>query len=136
MTSLNAGVEILKTDRKGRVRVSKQRREDLLDEFERSGLSGAKFAELAGMKYATFANWAARRRQQRTQSVGSGELVRNNGGAVRLVEACVGEVPGRSPGGLQIDLPGGARLQVGSPLQLQMAAELLRMLSSRVRGGC
>jgi hypothetical protein len=29
----------------------------LLDEFERGGLSGAKFAALAGVKYSTFAAW-------------------------------------------------------------------------------
>ena len=31
------------------------RREQLLEEFERSGLSGSKFAQLVGIKYQTFA---------------------------------------------------------------------------------
>ena len=44
MTSMNAKTEVLKQDVRGRVRVSAERREALLDEFERSGASGAKFA--------------------------------------------------------------------------------------------
>jgi transposase len=60
---------ILKTDVLGRVRTSRERREHLLDEFERSGLSGQKFAALVGIKYPTFATWAQKRRRQR----GSGE---------------------------------------------------------------
>jgi hypothetical protein len=39
-------------------------RESLLDEFEPGGLSASKFATLVGIKYQTFAAWAARRRKQ------------------------------------------------------------------------
>ncbi|MES1180505.1 MAG: hypothetical protein ABUL66_01440 [Verrucomicrobiota bacterium] len=39
------------------------RREQLLDEFERSGVPGLKFAELAGIKYPTFAPWVQKRRR-------------------------------------------------------------------------
>jgi hypothetical protein len=56
---------ILKVDARGRVQTPPERREPLLDEFEKSGLSGAKFAALSGVKYQTFAAWATRRRQQR-----------------------------------------------------------------------
>jgi DNA-binding transcriptional regulator/RsmH inhibitor MraZ len=56
MTSLIGEAEVLKTDTRGRVRVPAERREALLDEFEKSGMSGAKFARLAGIHYATFAN--------------------------------------------------------------------------------
>ena len=42
------------SDSLGRVRTPAERREVLLDEFERSGLSGQKFAELTGLKYQTF----------------------------------------------------------------------------------
>jgi len=50
MTSLIGEVEVLKTDTRGRVRVPAERREALLDEFEKSGMSGAKFARLAGRR--------------------------------------------------------------------------------------
>jgi hypothetical protein len=33
---------------------------ELVREFERSGLSGPRFAELAGLKYPTFATWRRR----------------------------------------------------------------------------
>jgi hypothetical protein len=45
------GSEIFPVDSKGRVRVSPERREQLLDEFEKSGLSGAQFARAVGVKY-------------------------------------------------------------------------------------
>jgi hypothetical protein len=86
MTSMNANTEVLKQDVRGRVRVSAERREALLDEFERSGASGAKFARLAGIKYATFANWVTKRRRER----GCGDALREQCGgpaALKWVEA-------------------------------------------------
>ena len=49
--------EVLQKAREGarRERVSAQRREALLDGFERSGLGGAQSARRAGFKYPTFA---------------------------------------------------------------------------------
>ena len=49
--------ELLKVDRLGRVRVSAQRREALLDAFESCGVSGVEFAAHIGVKYKTFATW-------------------------------------------------------------------------------
>jgi len=62
--TLGDELTILKQDRQGRVMTSAARREELLDEFERSGLSGPRFAVLAGIKYQTFATWARKRRRQ------------------------------------------------------------------------
>jgi hypothetical protein len=67
---------VLKQDVLGRVKTPKARREQLLDEFERSGLPGLKFAELAGIKYPTFATWAQKRRCQR----GDSKTLRVHGG--------------------------------------------------------
>ena len=69
MTSTIVKAEILKQDGRGRVRMPVRRREALLDEFEKSGTSGAKFARLAGLKYATFAGWVLKRRKQRGKAV-------------------------------------------------------------------
>jgi DNA-binding transcriptional regulator YiaG len=64
MTNTQTGTEaLLKTDTLQRVRTPPARLEQLLDEFERSGLSGPKFAALAGIKCQTFAAWALKRRQ-------------------------------------------------------------------------
>lgn len=48
---------ILKTDALGQVRTPAARRERLLDESERSGMSGLAFAEFVGIKCQTFATW-------------------------------------------------------------------------------
>src|ERR1035438_2255669 len=64
MTTMKGGEVVLKTDGLGRVKTPVARRESLLDEFERTGLSGAKFAALVGIKYQTFAARALRRRKQ------------------------------------------------------------------------
>jgi hypothetical protein len=45
--------KLLKQDVRGRVRTPVERREMLLEEFGRSGLSGPKFAGLVGVKYQT-----------------------------------------------------------------------------------
>ena len=147
MTSMNAKTEVLEQDARGRVRVSVERREALLDEFERSGSSGAKFARLAGIKYATFANWVQKRRKQRgsvsmTLSAPTGG---NNAvakaGSVRLFEALVesgsreAQAAGRSDG-LLIELPGGSRMRIESPVHLEMAAELVALIAQRARGRC
>jgi transposase-like protein len=71
MTSMNAEQSVLQADERGRVRASKERREAVLDEFERSGLSGAKFARLAGIKYPTFMYWVKQRRDGRSSAGGA-----------------------------------------------------------------
>lgn len=131
MTFTNQGENLMPSDARGRVLVPKERREALLDEFERSGLSGVKFAQMAGIKYPTFAYWASKRREARRASAtesGSGAQ-----GSVGFVEAVLDRTaPGVmiGGGGLAIELPGGARVQVQSPLQLQLAAELVRLLAA------
>lgn len=60
-----AATKILKRDAVGRVRTSVRRREELMDQYERSGLTGPKFAEAAGVCYQTFAGWMRKRRRAR-----------------------------------------------------------------------
>ncbi len=50
-------VMILKSDAGGRTLVPLDRQVELVREFERSGLSGPRFAAMAGVKYQTFATW-------------------------------------------------------------------------------
>jgi hypothetical protein len=129
MTSIVGEAEVLKTDERGRVRVPVERREALLDEFEKSGMSGAKFASLAGIKYATFANWTQARRKAKGQETPVS-------GPLRLMEAVM-EGGGSGSCGLVIELPGGGRVRVESPLQLRLAAELLTMMAQNSnRGRC
>ena len=67
MTNTAVLDEVLKTEVLGRVYTPKARREALLEEFERSGVSGKKFAALVGVKYQTFASWVQQRRKARGQ---------------------------------------------------------------------
>ena len=61
MTSMTESLPgpLLKTDLLGRIKTPAARREQILNEFEQSGTSGVKFAELLGVKYQTFATWGA-----------------------------------------------------------------------------
>lgn len=137
MTSTTAGHEVLKQDRRGRVRVSRERREALLEEFSRSGLSAAEFARMAGIKYPTFANWLQERRKVQPPVAEEAREVLVGNGGVRLLEAVVEDRASGTTGssaGLFIELPGGGRLTVHSPAQLAMAAELLSLMAQRNRG--
>ena len=64
MTSTTGMVEgIIKQDSRGRMRTTRERREALLSEYDRSAMTGRKFAKWAGIKYTTFANWLQQRRK-------------------------------------------------------------------------
>ena len=56
---------VLRRDALGRTWTTPEKRESILDEFERSGLKGAQFARLAGINYGTFATWLQKRRHER-----------------------------------------------------------------------
>lgn len=114
--------ELLRTDELGRIRTTAIRREQLLDEFERSGLSGKKFAALVGVKYQTFATWAQKRRRQT-----GNRLAKPKSDPVKWLEAVV-EQP-KTHTALVLQLPGGVRVEISDPQQLPLVAELLRLLA-------
>jgi len=132
MTFMMQDQKLMTTDARGRVRVPVERREALLDDFEQSGLSGVKFAQMAGVKYPIFALWVQKRRKARKLQ---GEVEAQ---AVTFAEAVVDRGAGVMIGasGLTVELPGGARMLIQSPVQLQMAAELLRMMAAGGLRGC
>lgn len=120
---------VLKTDKLGRVKTPVSRREELLDEFERSGVSGVKFAELTGVKYQTLATWLKKRRQQRGMM--PAKVPVKSSESMRWLEAVV---EGARPGGAKnvvamvLELPGGAKVEIGNAQQAVLAAELIRAL--------
>ena len=142
-------VQLVKQDSRGRVRYGRERREELLEEFERSGMSAAGFARLSGVHYTTFAGWVHRRKQEAKRD-GMAAGVEERRGPIRLLEAMVdaGEHHGLSGGGadrgpkargsvgLRIELPGGSGLVIESPVQMQMAAELVVLITERRGRGC
>jgi hypothetical protein len=92
---------------------------------------------MAGVKYPTFANWLQERRKAQPPVVEEAREVLLGGGGVRLLQAVVEDHATGSAGsgaGLCIELPGGGRLIVDSPVQLAMAAELLSLMAQRHRG--
>ena len=134
MTNTTLPDEILKSDALGRVRTPRARREALLVEFEKSGVSAKKFAALVGVNYQTFASWVQAQRKARGREPSAV-------GPVRLWEAvvegggCADAGPAGSPG-LVVELPGGSRMSVDSPVQLPMAAELVSLLAQRTGARC
>lgn len=139
-------------DGRGRVRVSKARREALLDEFERSGMSMAAFSRMVGVKYQTFARWVWLRREARMREAqhpsGSDQSSHAQGPATgaRWLEALVtlpaGSASGFAPAaatrlgdgdGLRVQLPGGGTMHVDRASQVLLAAELLRVLEAAQR---
>src|SRR5690349_6626152 len=129
MSRNESGAQILKTDARGRVHVSANRRGELLAEYDRSGLSAPKFAALSGIKYQTFAGWLHRRRKE-VASAAPVVTRPRPAKAVQWFETIVGEArEAASPmreAGLVVRLPSGATLEVGSLAQAPIAAALLR----------
>jgi hypothetical protein len=125
-----AGEQVLKTDVLGRMKTPAARREELLDEFERSGLSGKKFTELVGIKYPTFATWAQKRRRQRG-AYPAAKVPARAADKVRWLEAVVDQdqrTGGESLQALVLELPGGAKVRITDAKQATLAAVLLRAL--------
>ena len=124
---IKADEQVLKTDELGRVRTPTARRESLIQEFERSGLSGAKFAALTGIKYSTFASWLQKRRRRG----GAARVAVKSVDSMSWLEAVVEQAqnPGaQNPTGVVLELPGGARVQVSHVSQATLAAALVRAL--------
>ena len=102
------------------------------------------FAKMAGINYATFANWRQKRRKASEPREGLSERAAANGNTgeakspMRLFEAFVehGSGVGARSAGLTVELPAGARVVLESPLQVRLAAELLTLLGQSARRSC
>ena len=117
---------LIKTDVLGRMQRTAEQRERILEEYERSGLSGPKFAALCGVKYQTLAGWRARRKSQR-QAHPKRQPRRQAAPPVRWLEASVQSVVS-STHGLLLELPGGVRAHLHNEGHVALAATLVRAL--------
>jgi hypothetical protein len=90
---------LVKTDSRGYLRTSREQRKAVLAKFEQSGMSAAKFAAVAGIKYSTFAGWVQRYRRVKPRASSKG---------VRFIEAVIGPPPHKPTArtGLVVYLPG------------------------------
>lgn len=149
MTSTTEAVEterFLRKDALGRVRTPREKREAILDEFEKSAVSAAGFARLHGIKYQTFTTWVKRRRkkQRQQQSAGGRKLEREDSSPslqphprLELAEVVLEKAsaqcernPARCSQPLRVKAAGGEVIEIASSDQLELAVELLRALKS------
>ena len=125
-------------DRRGRVRVSVERRDELLAQFEKGEMTAVQFAACAGVKYQTLCGWLQRRRRRNGAAMAGQQPIQAEAGDVRWVEAVVEaqerRVPGSGGGVLVVQLRGGARMEIGDPLSAALAAEVLRNLGAAEGG--
>ena len=118
-------------DSRGRVQTTPQQRDALLDDFERSGLGGRRFAEMVGVVPVTFSAWVCQRRRKRANAKKAAPQIE----PVTLFEAVVEKRPSVAAGSgesIVLELDSGAKIEVHAPEQLRLVAELLGLLSTRV----
>ena len=129
--ALTTTEKIIKSDTQGQLRTTAERREFLLAEFERSAMTGRKFAEWAGIRYSTFGNWwRARKKSQRAELPAPAA---ENTTGTRWLEAVVEKPRLQTRGKLKsgpliVHGRGGVRLELSNERQIKLAAQLLREL--------
>ena len=111
---------IIRTGSDGRLRYSPAQRQDLLDAFDRSGLSDMSFSRQHGVHYQTFISWLRKRRQTAISPEGAP-------GPAFAEVVLDGPAPATTAA-LRISLPCGAMMEVSSRAALPWAAELLTTL--------
>ena len=127
MTSTQKGSEILKTDKRGRMRMPPEKRQELLEEFDKSGLSAPKFAVLSGLKYQTFAGWLIQRRKQRDEMAPAVQPSKQP--TVQWLETVIEKAQATQAvpnSNLIVRLPSGAMIEVATAAHATLAGEVLR----------
>jgi transposase-like protein len=124
MTDTNGAgeTEVIKLDRLGRSRYTKEYRIQVLDAFERSELTGQAFARHCGVKYQTLATWVQKRKKATRSELEANALP----AAPSFLLAELRDES--SPAGLKVSLPGGAVLYASSHEQVPLLVELLKAL--------
>lgn len=115
-------VSLLKCDAKGRVRRSRAQREEILAEFDRSGLSALAFAKLIGVHYQTLLGWKKARAKRSLAPL-------EPASPLKFLEAAIQETSPLSPAlALNVSLPGGVQIQLHHASQVDLAAQLIQSL--------
>lgn len=118
---------------RSQIRISRKKRETLLAQFDQGGISGAKFAKQAGIKYTTFANWLQKRRGQQHRVMAASKSAPSKRRNLHWLEAVVDGSPKKEPpklatATLTVHGPNGVRLELSDGKQVKLAAQLLREL--------
>lgn len=118
MTETQSSVEVLKVDTVGRVCTPKEKRDEILVAYRKSGMTGRQFAQYCGIKYATLMSWVGKANLEASASrVGGVE-------GIRWVEASV-ESSGEA---LMIEIGGIVKMGVSNSRQAGLAAEVIGSL--------
>jgi len=115
MTDLQSSIEVLKVDVAGRVITPKEKREELVEAYRRSGMTGKQFAAYAGVKYVTLMSWLGKANKQGSQPSCVGRE------SIQWVEASVES----ERGSLVVEIGGIAKMEVSNSRQAGLAAEIL-----------
>ena len=136
--------KILRQDVLGRVTIPKEQREELLDAFEASGMSGKGFAEQHGIHVQTFASWIQKRRRargdyeneetRRKLRMGKKKRISTKSASteapLNLIEVAVSTSrEAEATQALEVILPGGSVVRINSESQFGLLKSLLRELS-------
>ena len=121
---MEPGAEILKVDEAGRVQMPPGKREAMLAEYDRSGMTGAQFARFVGVRYSTLMYWLQKRRKEAGRGQPETTCGRDH---PRWLEARVeAEVPKSE--NVVVEMGGGIRMLVGNRTQAALAGEVLRAM--------
>jgi|DEB19_MinimDraft_2_1074335.scaffolds.fasta_scaffold02811_4 transposase-like protein len=119
--------DIIKSDRRGRLRYTQEQRDALVSACQASGLSTPRFAAIHGVKYQTLAAWVHRRNREAKPA----RSCLPQSAPFMLVPV---EREGPASSGvsslMEVNLPGGATLRVTAPGHIPLAAALIRELAS------
>lgn len=113
-------------DRKGRRRLTHERRAEVVKEYEASGLTQAEFARRAGLNKTTFAHWVQRsRRDAKSRPVAmTPRFVEVQEAAP--VKPAANVLPATSTTRLSVSFPDGVVVRGGDPVALAALVRALR----------
>lgn len=116
---------IMKTDRRGRLRYTPEQKNTMVDAYLASGLSAPRFASLHGVNYQTLVSWI-----KKAKSQGSVDTPRPfHPALLSLIPAEIDHAPSVDTGrAMEVLLPGGAKLVISSPGQVDLAVALIHAL--------
>jgi transposase-like protein len=120
--SETAKMELIKADRQGRTRYSPEYRQQALDAFGRSGQSAMAFAEHLGVKYSTFASWAAKAGRSGPKQPAKPK----SAGPTFLLAEIADAAPAT---GVSVHLPGGMVARASCHEEVFLLAELIKALA-------
>lgn len=118
MTEIQSSVEVLKVDSVGRVCTPREKREEIIEAYRKSGMTGRQFAQYAGIKYPTLMSWIGKANGHASEAVAS------TGTGLQWVEARLES----GVGALVVEIGGLAKMEVSNSKQAGFAAQILSAL--------